>query len=96
MKARKLRAVGRMLIRGTREELVEALDELIEPKSRLWERVSDIAVGYVVDVLLEGREDLVAGIREVLDELFARSPNEHTADGPEFACFHRSDSCVKR
>jgi|DEB0MinimDraft_4_1074332.scaffolds.fasta_scaffold349324_1 hypothetical protein len=69
MKARKLRAVGRMLIRGTREELVEALDELIEPKSRLWERVSDIAVGYVVDVLLEGREDLVAGIREVLDEL---------------------------
>jgi hypothetical protein len=69
MKARKLRAVGRMLIRGTREELVEALDELIEPKSRLWERVSDIAVGYVVDVLLEGREDLVAGMREVLDEL---------------------------
>jgi hypothetical protein len=58
-----------MLIRGTREELVEALDELIEPKSRLWERVSDIAVGYVVDVLLEGREDLVAGMREVLDEL---------------------------
>jgi len=69
MKARKLRAVGRMLICGTREELVEALDELIEPKSRLWERVSDIAVGYVVDVLLEGREDLVAGMREVLDEL---------------------------
>ena len=69
MKARKLRAVGRMLIRGTREELVEALDELIEPKSRLWERVSYIAVGYVVDVLLEGREDLVAGMREVLDEL---------------------------
>ena len=69
MKARKLRAVGRMLIRGTREELVEALDELIEPKSRLWERVSDIAVGYVVDVLIEGREDLVAGMREVLDEL---------------------------
>jgi hypothetical protein len=69
MKARKLRAVGRMLIRGTREELVEALDELIEPKSRLWERVSDIAVGYVVDVLLEGREELVAGMREVLDEL---------------------------
>jgi hypothetical protein len=69
MKARKLRAVGRMLIRGTREELVEALDELIEPKSRLWERLSDIAVGYVVDVLLDGREDLVAGIREVLDEL---------------------------
>lgn len=69
MKTRKLRAVGRMLIRGTREELVEALDELIEPKSRLWERVSDIAVGYVVDVLLEGREDLVAGMREVLDEL---------------------------
>ena len=66
MKARKLRAVGRMLICGTREELVEALDELIEPKSRLWERVSDIAVGYVVDVLLEGREDLVAGMREVL------------------------------
>jgi hypothetical protein len=69
MKARKLRAVGRMLIRGTREELVEALDELIEPKSRLWERVSDIAVGYVVDVLIEGRADLVAGMREVLDEL---------------------------
>jgi hypothetical protein len=69
MKTRKLRAVGRMLIRGTREELVEALDELIEPKSRLWERVSDIAVGYVVDVLLEGREELVAGMREVLDEL---------------------------
>ncbi len=69
MKARKLRAVGRMLIRGTREELVEALDELIEPKSRLWERVSDIAVGYVVEVLIDGREDLVAGMREVLDEL---------------------------
>ena len=69
MRARKLRAVGRMLIRGPREELVEALDELIEPKSRLWDRVSDIAVGYVVDVLLEGREDLVAGMREVLDVL---------------------------
>jgi hypothetical protein len=69
MKARKLRAVGRMLIRGTREELVEALDELIEPKSRLWERVSDIAVGYVVDVLIDGREELIAGAREALDEL---------------------------
>jgi len=69
MKARKLRAVGRMLIQGTREELVEALDELIEPKSRLWERVSDIAVGYVVDVLIDGREELIAGAREALDEL---------------------------
>lgn len=69
MKARKLRAVGRMLIRGTREELVEALDELIEPKSRLWERVSDIAVGYVVEVLIDGREELVAGMRDALDEL---------------------------
>jgi len=69
MKARKLRAVGRMLIRGTREELVEALDELIEPKSRLWERVSDIAVGYVVEVLIDGRDELVAGMRDALDEL---------------------------
>jgi hypothetical protein len=69
MKARKLRAVGRMLVMGTREELVEALDELIEPKSRLWERVSDIAVGYVVDVLIDGREELIAGAREALDEL---------------------------
>jgi hypothetical protein len=69
MKARKLRAVGRMLIQGTREELVEALDDLIEPKSRLWERVSDIAVGYVVDVLIDGREELIAGAREALDEL---------------------------
>ena len=68
-KARKFRAAGRMLVLGTREELVKALDELIEPKSRLWEQISDIAVGYVVDVLLEGREDLVAGMREVLDEL---------------------------
>lgn len=61
--------LGRLLIGGTRDELVDVLDTMVEPKSRIWERISDLAIGYVVDALLEGRAGLVQGAREALDQL---------------------------
>lgn len=61
--------LGRLLISGTRDELVNVLDQMVEPKSHIWERISDLAIGYVVDALLEGRAGLVQGAREALDQL---------------------------
>ena len=56
------RLVGRLLMAGGREELVKALDALIEPKSLIWERISDVAIGYVVDLIIDARADIRAGV----------------------------------
>jgi hypothetical protein len=64
-----MRRLGRALVVGNRQTIVEVLDAVIEPQNPIWERISDIAIGYVVDALLSGREDLVDGAREALDQL---------------------------
>jgi len=65
----KLRKLGKALVVGNREAIVSVLDAVIEPKSLMWERISDLAIGYVVDALIEGRGDVVEGVREALDQL---------------------------
>lgn len=65
----KLRKLGKALVVGNREAIVAVLDAVIEPKSLMWERISDLAIGYVVDALIEGRGDVIEGVREALDQL---------------------------
>lgn len=65
----KMRRLGRALVVGNRDAIVKVLDAVIEPRNPLWERISDIAIGYVVDAILAGREDVVDGAREALDQL---------------------------
>ena len=67
-----LRRLGRALVVGNRQTIVAVLDAVIEPKSLMWERISDLAIGYVVDALIEGRGDVVEGVREALDQLEGR------------------------
>ena len=64
-----MRRLGRSIVVGNRQTIIEVLDAVIEPRNPIWERISDIAIGYVVDALLTGREDLVEGAREALDQL---------------------------
>ena len=64
-----MRRLGRALVVGNRDAIVKVLDAVIEPRNPLWERISDIAIGYVVDAILAGREDVVDGAREALDQL---------------------------
>ena len=65
----RMRRLGRSIVVGNRQTIIEVLDAVIEPRNPIWERISDIAIGYVVDALLTGREDLVEGAREALDQL---------------------------
>ncbi len=65
----KLRRLGRAIVVGNRQTIVEVLDAVIEPRNALWERISDIAIGYVVGAIIEGRGDVLEGIREALDQL---------------------------
>lgn len=65
----RMRRLGRSIVVGNRQTIIEVLDAVIEPRNPIWERISDIAIGYVVDALLSGREDLVEGAREALDQL---------------------------
>jgi len=65
----RMRRLGRSIVVGNRQTIIEVLDAVIEPRNPIWERISDIAIGYVVDALLTGREDLVDGAREALDQL---------------------------
>ena len=65
----KLRKLGKALVVGNREAIVAVLDAVIEPKSLMWERISDLAIGSVVDALIEGRGDVIEGVREALDQL---------------------------
>jgi len=69
MNKRQLRSLGRALIAGTRDELIAALDEAIEPKGLMWERISDIIIGWVAAPIIEGRAEVIQGIREALDQL---------------------------
>jgi hypothetical protein len=69
MNRNRKRLVGRLLMAGGRDELVKALDALIEPKSLIWERISDVAIGYVVDLIIDARADIRAGAKEALDQL---------------------------
>lgn len=69
MNGNRKRLVGRLLIAGSRDELVKALDALIEPQSLIWERISDVAIGYVVDLIIDARADIRAGAKEALDQL---------------------------
>jgi hypothetical protein len=64
-----LRRLGRALVVGNRQTIVAVLDAVIEPKSLMWERISDLAIGYVVDALIEGRGEVIEGVREALDQL---------------------------
>jgi hypothetical protein len=68
-KRERMRRLGRALVVGNRQAIISVLDRVIEPRNPLWERISDIAIGYVVDAILAGREDVVDGAREALDQL---------------------------
>jgi hypothetical protein len=68
-KRERMRRLGRALVVGNRQTIISVLDRIIEPRNPLWERISDIAIGYVVDAMLDGRADLVDGAREALDQL---------------------------
>tara|TARA_R110002074_G_scaffold36638_3_gene99640 strand:- start:433 stop:654 length:222 start_codon:yes stop_codon:yes gene_type:complete len=63
------RALGRAIATGTRAQIVSALDRVIEPKNPMWERLSDIALGWVADAIIDSRDELVAGLRQALDEV---------------------------
>jgi hypothetical protein len=65
----RLRRLGRALVVGNKQAIIEVLDAVIEPRNAIWERISDLAISYVVAALLEGREDIIEGVREALDQL---------------------------
>ncbi|MGA0417267.1 MAG: hypothetical protein ACO3O1_06460 [Ilumatobacteraceae bacterium] len=69
MKTRLLRELGRALVMGDRDQLTNALDAAIEPHGLMWERVSDVVIGWVVDPIIDGREEVIAGIRDALDQV---------------------------
>ena len=62
-----LRNLGRAIVIGTRADLGSALDRAIEPRGAIWERLSDLALGFVADAIIEGRDQVLAGAREGLD-----------------------------
>lgn len=63
------RALGRAIATGNRAQIVRALDRVIEPQGAMWERLSDLALGFVADAIIEGRAELVEGVRAALDEV---------------------------
>lgn len=63
------RALGRAIATGNRAQIVRALDRVIEPQGAMWERLSDLALGFVSDAIIEGRAELVEGVRAALDEV---------------------------
>ena len=63
------RALGRAIATGNRAQIVSALDRVIEPKNPMWERLSDIALGWVADAIIDSRAELVDGLRQALDEV---------------------------
>ena len=54
---------------GTAQDLTEALDAVIEPRGAMWERVSDLAIAWVVEPIIAGRAEVVAGIRDALEQV---------------------------
>ena len=69
IKTRDLRELGRALVMGTAQDLTEALDAVIEPRGHMWERVSDLAIAWVVEPIIAGRAEVVAGIRDALEQV---------------------------
>ncbi len=65
----RLHRLGRALVVGNKQTIIEVLDAIIEPRNAIWERISDLAISYVVDALLEGRVEILEGMREALDQL---------------------------
>jgi hypothetical protein len=57
------RRLGRALVVGNKQAIIEVL------RNAIWERISDLAISYVVEALVQGREDIVEGAREALDQL---------------------------
>tara|TARA_R110000822_G_scaffold175145_2_gene314854 strand:+ start:736 stop:957 length:222 start_codon:yes stop_codon:yes gene_type:complete len=69
IKTRELRELGRALVTGTADELTEALDAAIEPKGLMWERISDVVIAWVVQPIVAGRAEVIAGIRDALEQV---------------------------
>ena len=69
MKTRLWRELGRALVIGNAEQLTSALDAVIEPKGLMWERVSDVVIAWTVEPIIKGRAEVIAGIREALDQV---------------------------
>ena len=69
IKTRELRELGRALVTGSAEELTEALDAAIEPKGLMWERISDVVIAWVVQPIVAGRAEVIAGIRDALEQV---------------------------
>jgi phosphate/sulfate permease len=69
IKTRELRELGRALVTGSAEELTEALDAAIEPKGLMWERISDVVIAWVVQPIIAGRAEVIAGIRDALEQV---------------------------
>jgi|TARA_Y100001973_G_C5181222_1_gene325041 hypothetical protein len=69
IKRRILRELGRALVLGNRSELTQALDEAIEPKGLMWERLSDVVIAWTVEPIIAGRAEVVAGIRDALEQV---------------------------
>jgi len=69
IKTRVLRELGRALVLGAAQDLTDALDAVIEPKGAMWERVSDLAIAWVVAPIIAGRAEVVAGIRDALEQV---------------------------
>ncbi len=53
---------GEAIAQGRRNVLRRALDRMIEPRSALFEALSDQAIALLVEALDEVREDFVAGV----------------------------------
>ena len=61
------RALGRAIATGSKSEIVAALDRIIEPRNQVWERLSDMALGWVAAAIIDGRSELVEGLKEAMD-----------------------------
>ena len=61
------RALGRAIATGSKAEMGAALDRIIEPRNQVWERLSDMALGWVADAIIDGRSELVEGLKEAMD-----------------------------
>lgn len=67
-KRRDLRTLGRAIVRGTADDISDALDVVIAPESLMLEKLSDLVTLPIARVIVQGRAELVEGIREALDE----------------------------
>ena len=56
---------GVALAEGRKAQLRRALDRMIQPKSPLAERLSDVGIALLVEALDDVREDFVAGVQSV-------------------------------